>query len=72
MVSCALFQNVRRPIVRTRFNGIAARADNYVASATTLVEHTRRIMRARTGPIAELLDAGTARVASDNGTRACV
>jgi hypothetical protein len=49
-----LFQNVRRPIVRTRFEGMVARAlHNYVASAMALVEHTRRIMRDRTGPIAD-------------------
>lgn len=49
-----LFQNVRRPIVRTRFEGMVARAlHNYVASAMALVEHTRRIMRDRSGPIVD-------------------
>jgi hypothetical protein len=47
-----LFQNVRRPIVRTRFEGMVARAlHNYVASASTLVDHSRRITRKRAGPI---------------------
>ncbi len=49
-----LFQNVRRPVVRTRFEGAVMRAlHNYVASAMALVEHTRRIMRDRSGPIVD-------------------
>lgn len=49
-----LFQNVRRPAVRTRFEGAVIRGlHNYVASAMTLVEHTRRVMRDRSGPIVE-------------------
>jgi hypothetical protein len=49
-----LFQNVRRPIVRTRFEGAVMRAlHNYVASAMALVEHTRRIMRGRSGAIVD-------------------
>jgi hypothetical protein len=49
-----LFQNVRRPVVRTRFEGAVMRGlHNYVASAMTLVEHTRRVMRDRSGPIVE-------------------
>ena len=49
-----LFQNVRRPVVRTRFEGAVMRAlHNYVASAMTLVDHTRRVMRDRSGPIVE-------------------
>jgi hypothetical protein len=49
-----LFQNVRRPVVRTRFEGAVMRAlHNYVASASALVEHTRRIMRERSGPIVD-------------------
>jgi hypothetical protein len=52
-----LFQNVRRPVVRTRFEGAVMRAlHNYVASATALVEHTRRIMRGRSGPIIDELE----------------
>ena len=49
-----LFQNVRRSVVRTRFDGAVMRGlHNYVASAMTLVDHTRRVMRDRTGPIVE-------------------
>lgn len=49
-----LVQNVRRPVVRTRFEGAVMRGlHNYVASAMTLVEHTRRVMRDRSGPIVE-------------------
>lgn len=49
-----LFQNVRRPILRTRFEGAVMRGlHNYVASAMTLVDHTRRVMRDRSGPIVE-------------------
>ncbi|MFZ1925226.1 MAG: hypothetical protein WAU42_03685 [Solirubrobacteraceae bacterium] len=49
-----LFQNVRRPAVRTRFEGAVMRGLlNYVASAMALVEHSRRITRGRSGPIAE-------------------
>jgi hypothetical protein len=46
-----LFQNMWRPDVRVRFEGAVMRALlNYVASAGALVEHTRRIMRGRSGP----------------------
>lgn len=49
-----LFQNVRRPVVRMRFEGAVMRAlHNYVASAMALVEHSRRIMRGRSGPIVD-------------------
>jgi hypothetical protein len=49
-----LFQNVRRPVVRTQFEGAVMRGlHNYVASAMTLVDHTRRVMRDRSGPIVE-------------------
>ena len=49
-----LIQNVRRPVVRTRFEGAVMRGlHNYVTSAMTLVEHTRRVMRGRSGPTAE-------------------
>jgi hypothetical protein len=49
-----LFQNVRRPVERTRFEGAVIRAlHNYVASAMALVEHTRRIMRDRSGAIVD-------------------
>jgi hypothetical protein len=47
-----LFQNMWRPSVRMQFEGVVMRAlHNYVASAMALVEHTRRIMRDRSGPI---------------------
>jgi hypothetical protein len=49
-----LFQNVWRPNVRIQFEGAVMRALlNYVASAMALVEHSRRIMRGRSGPIVE-------------------
>jgi hypothetical protein len=49
-----LFQNVRRPVVRRRFEGAVMRGlHNYTASAGTLVDHSRRIMRGREGPIVE-------------------
>lgn len=47
-----LFQNIRRPVARTRFEGAVMRALlNYVASASALVDHSRRILRGRSGPI---------------------
>lgn len=53
-LAVGLFQNVGRPVVRTRFEGAVMRGlHNYVASAMTLVEHTRRVMRDRSGPIVE-------------------
>ena len=46
-----LFQNTWRPDIRVRFEGAVMRALlNYVAAAGALVEHTRRIMRSRSGP----------------------
>lgn len=49
-----LFQNVRRPVVRRRFEGAVMRGlHNYAASAGTVVDHSRRIMRGRQGPIVE-------------------
>jgi hypothetical protein len=49
-----LFQNMWRPNVRMQFEGAVMRAlHNYVASAMALVEHTRRIMRDRSGPIVD-------------------
>jgi hypothetical protein len=53
-----LFQNMWRPAVRMRFEGQVVRAlHNYVAAATTLVDHTRRILRGRSGPILEAFEA---------------
>ena len=49
-----LFQNIRRPVVRTRFEGAVMRALlNYVASTGGLVDHSRRIMRGRSGSIVD-------------------
>jgi hypothetical protein len=49
-----LFQNMWRPNIRMQFEGAVMRAlHNYVASAMALVEHTRRIMRDRSGPIVD-------------------
>jgi hypothetical protein len=49
-----LFQNMWRPVVRTQFEGAVMRAlHNYVASAMALVDHARRIMRDRSGPLVE-------------------
>jgi hypothetical protein len=51
-----LIQNAYKPDVRDQFaNLIAQRLHNYVAATMTLVEHTRRIMRDREGPIADEL-----------------
>lgn len=48
-----LIQNVRRPDIRAAFRAGANRAlHNYLASAMTLVDHTRRLMRNRTGTVA--------------------
>ena len=47
-----LIQNVHRPDVRERFEAATVqRLHNYVAGTMTLVDHTRRIMRARSGAI---------------------
>jgi hypothetical protein len=49
-----LFQNMWRPTIRIQFEGAVMRAlHNYVASATALVDHTRRIMHERSGPIVD-------------------
>jgi hypothetical protein len=49
-----LFQNMWRPDIRLKFEGAITRAlHNYVASATSLVDHTRRIMRGRSGAIVD-------------------
>jgi hypothetical protein len=49
-----LAQNVHRSDVRDRFEAeVIQRLHNYVASTMTLVDHTRRIMRDRSGMIAE-------------------
>jgi hypothetical protein len=49
-----LFQNMHRPDVREDFEAeTAQRLHNYVAATMTMVDHSRRIMRGRNGPIAE-------------------
>ncbi|MEW6477167.1 MAG: hypothetical protein AB1679_33345 [Actinomycetota bacterium] len=49
-----LIQNVRRPDIRERFQAALTRAlHNYVASAMTLVDHARRLMRGRSGPVVD-------------------
>jgi hypothetical protein len=52
-----LIQNMYRPDVRNQFHAqTAQRLHNYTASTMTLVDHVRRIMRGRTGPIAEAFE----------------
>jgi len=49
-----LVQNVRASSIRDQFHAVITRSlHNYLASATTLVDHVRRLMRNRTGAIAE-------------------
>jgi hypothetical protein len=49
-----LIQNVREPTVRDRFHAqLTQRLHNYLASAASLVDHVRRLMRGRTGPVAD-------------------
>ena len=49
-----LVQNVREPIVRDQFHAqVTQRLHNYLASAQSLVDHVRRLMRDRTGEITE-------------------
>lgn len=53
-IALELMQNVRPPVVRERFEAeIRRRLHNYVAGTMTLVDHTRRIMRPRTGSVVE-------------------
>ncbi len=61
-----LFQNVRRPDVREGYEGAVTNTlHNYVAGSATLVDHTRRLMDGRTGPIAEEFEQRKTQVASD-------
>lgn len=49
-----LMQNVRAPTVRENWEARTIRAlHNYVASSASVVDHVRRVMRGREGPIAE-------------------
>lgn len=61
-----LFQNMRRPDIREGYEAAVTNTlHNYVAGSATLVDHTRRVMDGRTGPIAEEFDQRKKRVASD-------
>jgi uncharacterized protein YdiU (UPF0061 family) len=54
VLAVEMIQNVREPVVRDRFHAILTRRlHNYAASAQSLIDHVRRIMRKRTGPTAE-------------------
>lgn len=49
-----LFQNMKRPDVRDGYeSAVTQRLHNYVAGSATLVDHARRLMRLRSGPVAE-------------------
>jgi hypothetical protein len=49
-----LFQNMYRPDAREAYEAaVTQRLHNYVAGAATLVDHARRLMKGRTGAIAE-------------------
>jgi len=61
-----LFQNMRRPDIREGYEAAVTNTlHNYVAGSATLVDHTRRLMDRRTGPIAEEFDQRKKRVADD-------
>jgi hypothetical protein len=48
-----LFQNMYRPDAREGYEAeVTQRLHNYVAGAATLVDHARRLMKGRTGKIA--------------------
>jgi hypothetical protein len=49
-----LVQNVREPVVRDEFHAqVTQRLHNYLASAQSLVDYVRRLIRGRTGKITE-------------------
>jgi len=61
-----LFQNMRRPDIREGYEAAVANTlHNYVAGSATLVDHTRRVMHGRTGPIADEFEQRKERVATD-------
>jgi hypothetical protein len=61
-----LFQNVRRPDVREAFQArVTQRLHNYVAGSATLIDHSRNLMRARTGQIADEFARRKAEVAAN-------
>lgn len=52
-----LAQNVRAPVVRDQFEALLTRRlHNHLASTMSLVEHVRRVMRGRSGPLASEFD----------------
>jgi hypothetical protein len=54
MLATELVQNVRKPTIRDRFDAaLTQRLHNYLAGAQSLVDHVRRLMRNRSGSIAE-------------------
>lgn len=58
-----LIQNVREPVVRERFHAATTqRLHNYLASAQSLIDHVRRLMRGRVGPIVEEFERRKAEV----------
>lgn len=58
-----LFQNMYRPDVREAYEAaVTQRLHNYVAGAATLVDHARRLMKGRTGTIAEEFERRKAEV----------
>lgn len=49
-----LMQNMYEPVIRERFQAAVTRGlHNYLASAMSLVDHVRAIMRGRTGRVAD-------------------
>jgi hypothetical protein len=58
-----LFQNMYRPDAREAYEAaVTQRLHNYVAGAATLVDHARRLMKGRTGTIAEKFERRKAEV----------
>ncbi|MGA9315882.1 MAG: hypothetical protein WBV77_14785 [Solirubrobacteraceae bacterium] len=58
-----LFQNMYRPDAREAYEAaVTQRLHNYVAGAATLVDHARRLMKGRTGTIAEEFEGRKAEV----------
>jgi hypothetical protein len=66
-LAAELFQNMRRGDIREGYEAAVTNTlHNYVAGSATLVDHTRRVMDGRTGPIAEEFELRKKRVASDH------
>jgi len=63
VLALELIQNVRPPVVREQFHALVTqRLHNYVAGTMTLVEHSRRIMRDRRGPLRDELTTKLAEI----------